>query len=106
LVELGPERANKSLMLMAYAMIHPANRMPNPYAGELIKDASGAYVRGRGVSEQKGSLAAALAAGKAAADRLPLRGRLGVTVSPAGETGRHHAPPDHCRPLGFAPPLA
>ena len=71
LVELGPERANKSLMLMAYAMTHPANRMPNPYAGELIEDASGAYVRGRGVSEQKGSLAAALAAVKAAADRLP-----------------------------------
>ena len=70
LVELGPERADKSLMLMAYAMTHPANRMPNPYAGELIEDAAGAHVRGRGVSEQKGSLAAALAAVKTAADRL------------------------------------
>src|SRR5215472_15626757 len=70
LVELGPQRADKTLMLMAYAMTHPANRMPNPYAGELIEDASGAYVRGRGVSEQKGSLAAV----KVAADRLPLRG--------------------------------
>jgi hypothetical protein len=48
LIELGPERADKSLMLMAYAMTHPANRMPNPYAGELIDGASGAYVRGRG----------------------------------------------------------
>ena len=74
LVELGPERADKSLMLMAYAMTHPANRMPNPYAGELIEDAVGAHVRGRGVSEQKGSLAAGLAAVKAA-ERLPLRGR-------------------------------
>ena len=27
LVELGPERADRSLMLMAYAMTHPANRM-------------------------------------------------------------------------------
>lgn len=36
LVELGPERADRSLMLMAYAMTHPANRMPNPYAGEVI----------------------------------------------------------------------
>jgi len=70
LVELGPERADKSLMLMAYAMTHPANRMPNPYAGELIEDATGAHVRGRGVSEQKGSLAAALAAVKTAADTL------------------------------------
>src|SRR5262245_65515366 len=53
LVELGPERTDRSLMLMAYAMTHPANRMPDPYAGELIEDAGGAYVRGRGVSEQK-----------------------------------------------------
>src|SRR5262245_47938076 len=76
LVELGTQRADKSLMLMAYAMTHPANRMANPFAGELIEDAGEAYVRGRGVSEQKGSLAAALAAVKTAADRLPLRGRL------------------------------
>src|SRR5215471_7682298 len=106
LVELGPQRADRSLMLMAYAMTHPANRMPNPYAGELIKDASGAHVRGRGVSEQKGSLAAALAAVKAAADRLPLRGRLIFTVSTAGETGRHDAALSICDALGFAPRLA
>src|ERR1700736_1710231 len=28
LVELGPERVAKRLMLMAYAMTHPANRRP------------------------------------------------------------------------------
>ncbi|MBV8112326.1 MAG: M20/M25/M40 family metallo-hydrolase [Hyphomicrobiales bacterium] len=106
LVELGPERADRSLMLMAYAMTHPANRMPDPYAGELIEDASGAYVRGRGVSEQKGSLAAALAAVKAAADRLRLRGRLIFTVSTAGETGRHDAALNVCDALGFTPRLA
>ena len=106
LVELGPQRADRSLMLMAYAMTHPANRMPNPFAGELIEDAGGAYVRGRGVSEQKGSLAAALAAVKAAADRLPLRGRLIFTVSTAGETGRHDAALSICDALGFAPRLA
>src|SRR6266508_5731371 len=106
LIELGPQRADKSLMLMAYAMTHPANRMPNPYAGELIDGASGAYVRGRGVSEQKGSLAAALAAVKAAADRLPLRGRLIFTVSTAGETGRHDAALSICDALGFSPRLA
>ena len=106
LVELGPERADRSLMLMAYAMTHPANRMPDPYAGELIEDAGGAYVRGRGVSEQKGSLAAALAAVKAAADRLALRGRLIFTVSTAGETGRHDAALSICDALGFTPRLA
>lgn len=106
LVELGPERADKSLMLMAYSMTHPANRMPNPYTGELIEDAAGAHVRGRGVSEQKGSLAAALAAVKTAADRLPLRGRLVFTVSTAGETGRHDAAISICDALGFTPRLA
>jgi acetylornithine deacetylase len=106
LVELGPQRADKSLMLMAYAMTHPANRMANPFAGELIEDAGAAYVRGRGVSEQKGSLAAALAAVKTAADRLPLRGRLIFTVSTAGETGRHDAAVSICDALGFTPQLA
>jgi acetylornithine deacetylase/succinyl-diaminopimelate desuccinylase-like protein len=106
LVELGPQRADKSLMLMAYAMTHPANRMRDPYAGELIEDATGAHVRGRGVSEQKGSLAAALAAVKTAADRLALRGRLVFTVSTAGETGRHDAAISICEALGFFPKLA
>src|SRR5262249_43583614 len=80
LVELGPQRADKSLMLMAYAMTHPANRMANPFAGELIEDAGEAYVRGRGVSEQKGSLAAALAAGETAGDRLHLHSRAIFTL--------------------------
>jgi acetylornithine deacetylase len=106
IVELGPERAEKSLMLMAYAMTHPASRMSEPYAGELIESASGAFVRGRGVSEQKGSLAAALAAVKTAADRSKLRGRLIFTVSTAGETGRHDAAISICDTLGFNPKLA
>jgi acetylornithine deacetylase len=106
LVELGLERADRSLMLMAYAMTHPASRMANPYAGELIEGANGAHVRGRGVSEQKGSLAAALAAVKAAADRLALQGRLVFTVSAAGETGRHDAAISICDALGFTPRLA
>src|SRR5258708_8994197 len=84
----------------------PANRMPDPYAGGLIEDAGGAYVRGRGVSEQKGSLAAALAAVNAAAHRLSLRGRLIFTVSTAGATGRHDPPPSICCAFGFIPRLA
>jgi acetylornithine deacetylase len=106
LVELGPERANRSLMLVAYAMTHPANRMRDPFAGDLIEDASGAYLRGRGVSEQKGSLAAALAAVKTAADRLALEGRLTLAVSTAGETGRHDAAMSICEALGYCPKLA
>jgi len=106
LVELGPERADKSLVLMAYAMTHPANRMRNPFQGELMDEKAGAYVRGRGISEQKGSLAAALAAVKTAADRLTLQGRLVFAVSTAGETGRHDAAASVCAALGYCPRLA
>ena len=63
-------------------------------------------MRGRGVSEQKGALAAALAAVKAAAERLTLRGRLVLSVSAAGETGRHDAAMSIGEALGFQPPLA
>lgn len=106
LVELGPRTSDRRLMLMAYAMTHPANRMADPFAGELIEDASGRHVRGRGVSEQKGALAAALAAVKTAADRLALRGRLMLVVSTAGETGRHDAALAACEALGSLPTLA
>jgi acetylornithine deacetylase/succinyl-diaminopimelate desuccinylase-like protein len=105
IVELGPASSGKSLLLMAYAMTHPANRMRNPFAGELIENATDAYVRGRGVSEQKGALAAALAAVKTAADRLALQGRLIFAVSTAGETGRHDAAISICDALGYCPQL-
>jgi acetylornithine deacetylase/succinyl-diaminopimelate desuccinylase-like protein len=62
IVEIGPQRDDRSLMLMAYAMTHPANRMKSPFAGELIDNDGVRFIRGRGVSEQKGSLAAALGA--------------------------------------------
>jgi acetylornithine deacetylase len=107
LVELGPQRSNRSLMLVAYAMTHPPARMRDPFAGELIEsDAGGAQIRGRGVSEQKGALAAALAAVKTAADRLVLNGRLVLAVSTAGETGRHDAAQSICEALGYCPRLA
>jgi acetylornithine deacetylase len=91
LVELGPQNSDRSLMLMAYAMTHPAAAMKNPFAGELIDTPAGEAVRGRGISEQKGSLAAALAATLAADRAGRLKGRLIFTVSTAGETGRHDA---------------
>jgi acetylornithine deacetylase len=104
LIEIGPARSGRGLMLMAYAMTHPANRMVHPFGGELIE--GGLYVRGRGVSEQKGALAAALAAVSSAAARLDLRGRLVLAVSTAGETGRHDAALSICDALAEVPPLA
>src|SRR5262245_43327742 len=83
IVEIGPKRDDRSLMLMTYAMTHPANRMKSPFAGELVESGGTRFIRGRGVSEQKGSLAAALGAVKAATN-LKLNGRLIFTVSTAG----------------------
>src|SRR5262245_56268404 len=106
IVEIGPKREDRSLMLMAYAMTHPANRMNSPFAGELIENGGARFIRGRGVSEQKGSLAAALGAIKAAATTLNLNGRLIFTVSTAGETGRHHAAESICAAVGAIPRAA
>jgi acetylornithine deacetylase len=105
LVELGPQNADRSLMLMAYAMTHPAAAMKNPFAGELIDTPAGQAVRGRGISEQKGSLASALAATLAAHRARALKGRLILTVSTAGETGRHDAAEAMIDALGFVPRL-
>jgi acetylornithine deacetylase/succinyl-diaminopimelate desuccinylase-like protein len=105
LVEIGPQNADKSLMLMAYAMTHPAAAMKNPFAGELIDTPAGQAVRGRGISEQKGSLASALAATVAAHRAGTLKGRLVFTVSTAGETGRHDAAQAMIDALGFVPKL-
>ncbi|TMG82445.1 MAG: M20 family protein [Betaproteobacteria bacterium] len=90
IVEIGPP-SDRGVMLMAYAMTHPAANMTTPYAGELIEVNGADAIRGRGISEQKGSLAAALAATYAMYRRGNLTGRLALTVSTAGETGRHDA---------------
>jgi acetylornithine deacetylase len=103
LCELGPA-GDRSLLLMAYAMTHPASSMREPYAGELVSTPEGRAVRGRGVAEQKGSLAAALAA-TAAARTLPLKGRLTLAVSSAGETGRHDAASAILEAIGHVPRL-
>lgn len=106
IIEIGPERDDRSLMLMAYAMTHPANRMKSPFAGEFVEHESEQFIRGRGVSEQKGSLAAALGAVKAAATNLKLSGKLTFTVSTAGETGRHDAAESICTAIGTMPRAA
>jgi acetylornithine deacetylase len=102
--ELGPANRDRSLLLMAYAMTHPASSMREPWAGELVATGTGRAVRGRGVAEQKGSLAAALAA-TLAARALPLKGRLVFAVSSAGETGRHDAAAAILEALGATPRL-
>ena len=102
LIEFGPETRQRSLLLMAYAMTHPASSMREPFAGELIATPDGQAVRGRGVAEQKGALAAALAA-TVAARALPLQGRLILAVSTAGETGRHDAAAAILEAIGETP---
>ena len=101
IVEMGPT-GGPSLMLMAYAMTHPANRMADAFGATLVD--GGTRLRGRGVAEQKGALAAALAA-VAAVKNTALGGRLVLAVTSAGETGRHDAAASVLEALGFVPDM-
>jgi acetylornithine deacetylase len=106
IVEIGPDGVSgKSLLFMAYAMTHPAGRMHEPYRGELIQTDKGEAIRGRGIAEQKGCLAAALAAATASLIAGKLQGRLVFTLSTAGETGRHDAAISILKALDVIPPL-
>jgi len=91
IVEMGPKSAERSLLLVAYAMTHPASAMPDPYSATIVDRGEGRAIRGRGVAEQKGALAAAIVACERALQIGPLTGRLVFAVSSAGETGRHDA---------------
>jgi succinyl-diaminopimelate desuccinylase len=91
IAQIGPG-GGPSLMLISHAMNQPANSMPNPYAGEIIDGApfgfEGHVVRGRGASEQKGTMAAMLHAVEAVlAAGMPLRGQLYFICCVSGETG-------------------
>lgn len=103
--ELGPADATESVLMMTYAMTHPASSMRDPFAGEIVETADGRAVRGRGVSEQKGALAAALAALQRLLDRSGMRRRLVFALSSAGETGRHDAAIRILESLGAPPTL-
>lgn len=103
IVELGPQDGGRSLLLLTYAMTHPASAMKAPYAGEILELAEGRAVRGRGVSEQKGALAAAIQAAILAHRNGTLRGRLIFALSSAGETGRHDAAAAILKELGYTP---
>ena len=102
ILEFGP-KSNHSLLFVAYAMTHPRAKMSNPFAAEVIDTQKGPAVRGRGVAEQKTSMAALFGAVAAALEAKILKRRLTVVVLTAGETGRHDAiesvaPEIECRP--------
>ena len=82
------------LLLVSYAMCAAPSTMQNPYSGEVIDGApyqlTGQCVWGRGACEQKGSLAAMLAAVRfLGANKVELPSDLYFVVSTAGETGKH-----------------
>ena len=82
--------------LLTYAMTHAAAGMPDPFTPEVRDGAgygiSGPVVRGRGACEQKGPLAAALAALRLlTAGGAPPDGTLIFACCTAGETGTHDA---------------
>jgi succinyl-diaminopimelate desuccinylase len=89
----GREKGER-LMLVGYAMNAAPSTMQNPYSGAIVDGApyslDGDCVWGRGACEQKGSLAAMLAAVRfIAAHKVELPADLYFVVSTAGETGRH-----------------
>jgi len=93
IASFGAGTSGRSLMLIGHAMNHPPGSMQNPYGGEIIDGApfgiAGEVVRGRGASEQKGTLAAMLHALDAvhAAD-IPIDGTLHFVCCVSGETGK------------------
>jgi acetylornithine deacetylase len=84
----------KRLLLVAYAMNAAPSTMQNPYSGTIVDGMpygiEGECVWGRGACEQKGSLAAMIAAIKfVAACKTDFPGDLYFVTSTAGETGKH-----------------
>lgn len=89
----GRERRDR-LMLVGYAMCAAPSTMKDPYSGEIVDGApyqlDGECVWGRGACEQKGSLAAMLAAVRfLGIHKIEPPSDLFFVVSTAGETGKH-----------------
>lgn len=94
ILHLKGGRQAARLMLVGYAMNAAPSTMQNPYSGEIVSGEpyklEGECVWGRGACEQKGSLAAMMAAVRfVGANKIELPGDLYLVVSTAGETGRH-----------------
>ncbi|MGH7833235.1 MAG: M20 family metallopeptidase, partial [Candidatus Binatia bacterium] len=84
----------KRLLFVSYAMNAAASTMPDPYSGAVIDgvphELKGECVWGRGACEQKGSLAAMMAAVKLIGkSRIEVPADLYFVTSTAGETGKH-----------------
>lgn len=91
IVEIGPSDPARELLIVGYAMTHPSAGMEDAFVPRVVATDDGPLLRGRGVCEQKGALAAAIVATARAARSPGLRGRLTLMVLTAGETGRHTA---------------
>jgi acetylornithine deacetylase len=103
LCEAGPPDAEMPMLLLAYAMTHPRNRMQQAFEGEVLDAPEGKVIRGRGVSEQKSAMAASLAAFLDVATSGRLKQRIGWALLTAGETGRHDAVAVALKELGVKP---
>jgi acetylornithine deacetylase len=100
----GTDAGGPHLLFVCYAMTHPAGRMTDPFRGEVISVEGAESLRGRGVSEQKGAMAAALLAFAGHCKRGGSKsGRLSLAVTTAGETGRHDAAASVVERLGGFP---
>ncbi|MSP37150.1 MAG: M20 family peptidase [Deltaproteobacteria bacterium] len=94
ILRLRGRSSQDRLMLVGYAMCAAPSTMENPYSGEVIDGTpyklSGQCVWGRGACEQKGSLAAMMAAVRfLGVNKVELPSDLYFVVSTAGETGKH-----------------
>jgi acetylornithine deacetylase/succinyl-diaminopimelate desuccinylase-like protein len=93
-LRLNGRGSSGRLTLVGYAMNAAPSTMQNPYSGAIVDgspyELDGECVWGRGACEQKGSLAAMMAATRfIGANKIELPADLYFVVSTAGETGRH-----------------
>lgn len=92
----GANTSGASLMLCSNAMNQPQATMKNAYSGDIIDGRPhglpGEAVMGKGLSEQKATMAAMLHAMDAVIrSGVPIGGRLVFLCCVSGETGRHDA---------------
>lgn len=92
----GAQRDGKPLLIVVFAMTHPAATMPDPYTPKVVDGADfgaeGLVVLGRGAGEQKGPLAAVLTTFHSLKTKgaRPMNDVFLLGLA-SGETGRHDA---------------
>lgn len=110
LARFGPD-TGPSLAFIMHAMNHPPSDMADPYGGTVLDGApfelTGPVVRGRGASEQKGTMAAMLLAAEALVrSGIALRGTLHLVCCVSGETGKVDAIRNVVEVEGVRPEMA